>query len=61
MKFCDTLQQHRLANETLILLLFMLNFLCDTLQQHRLANETQINFLNYTENISRHFTTTSLS
>ena len=39
--FYDTLQQHRLANETILQMTVGQWFLHDTLQQHRLANETQ--------------------
>ncbi len=39
---CDTLQQYRLANETVSLSLKGYLAASDTLQQYRLANETTI-------------------
>ena len=57
---CDTLQQYRLANETLRLTLQVETQLSDTLQQYRLANETNKLKVPY-HVVERHFTTISLS
>ena len=43
----DTLQQHRLANETQKLEEMKRVMYCDTLQQHRLANETLVTLLTH--------------
>ena len=57
----DTLQQYRLANETVKLLFYQKLSYRDTLQQYRLANETTTHKANCTKSKWRHFTTISLS